>query len=128
MSTPFTHKKLTDVKDSAPDFGLNDDTEVRFAKDDIDGERTGVSHFKLKPNVRQPFGHKHEKAEEVYIVVSGSGLMKLDDEIIEIDVLDAIRVEPTVTRGFEAGGEGLEFVAVGSRHDGDGEIIPGWWS
>jgi hypothetical protein len=54
--------------------------------------------------------------------------MKLDDEIIEIEMLDAIRVEPTVTRGFEAGDEGLEIIAMGARHDGDGEVVPGWWS
>jgi mannose-6-phosphate isomerase-like protein (cupin superfamily) len=128
MATPFTHKKLTDVKDSAPEFGLGDDAEARFAKEDLDGESTGVSHHRLKPNKRQPFGHRHEKAEEIYIVISGSGRMKLDDEIIEIETLDAIRVEPTVTRGFEAGDEGLEVVATGARHDGDGEVVPGWWS
>lgn len=128
MATPFTHKKLTDVKDSAPEFGLGDDAEARFAKDDLEGESTGVSHHRLKPNKRQPFGHRHEKAEEIYVVVSGSGRMKLDDEIIEIETLDAIRVEPTVTRGFEAGDEGLEIIAMGARHDGDGEVVPGWWS
>ncbi|MCW2952555.1 MAG: cupin protein [Conexibacter sp.] len=127
MATPFTHRKLTDVKDSAPDFGVTG-AEVRFAKDDIGGEQTGISHHRLEPNIRQPFGHRHEKAEEVYVVVAGSGRMKLDDEIIEIETLDAIRVAPTVTRGFEAGTDGLEFIATGARHDGDGEVIPGWWA
>jgi mannose-6-phosphate isomerase-like protein (cupin superfamily) len=128
MATPFTHKKLTDVKDSAPEFGLEGTAEARFAKEDLEGEDTGASYHRLMPNKRQPFGHKHEKAEEIYIVVAGSGRMKLDDEIIEIETLDAIRVEPTVTRGFEAGEDGIEIVAVGARHDGDGEIVPGWWS
>jgi mannose-6-phosphate isomerase-like protein (cupin superfamily) len=126
MATPFTHRKLADVKDSGPDVGLSD-IEVRFANDDLDGEQTGISHHRLKPGIRQPFGHRHEKAEEVYVVVAGSGRMKLDDEIIAIETLDAIRVAPTVTRGFEAGPDGLEIVATGTRHDGDGEIIPGWW-
>ena len=128
MATPFTHKKLTEVKDSAPEFGLGDDAEARFAKEDLQGESTGVSHHRLKPNKRQPFGHRHEKAEEIYVVISGSGRMKLDDEIIEIETLDAIRVEATVTRGFEAGESGLEIIAMGARHDGDGEVVPGWWS
>jgi mannose-6-phosphate isomerase-like protein (cupin superfamily) len=128
MKNPFSHKKLTDVKDSAPEFGIEGLAEVRFVKEDLEGEDTGVSHHRLQPNKRQPFGHKHEKAEEVYIVVAGSGRMKLDDEIIEIETLDAIRVEPTVTRAFEAGDQGIDVVAVGARHDGDGEIIPGWWT
>ena len=128
MSTPYTHKKLTEVKDSAPEFGMDDVQEARFAKKDLDAEQTGVSHIRLKPSRRTPFGHKHEQAEEVYIVIGGSGRLKLDDEIIEVERLDAIRVSPEVVRNFEAGPGGIEVLAVGPRHDGDGEVIPGWWS
>jgi mannose-6-phosphate isomerase-like protein (cupin superfamily) len=128
MSNPFTHKKLTDVKDSAPEFGMEEVQEARFAKKDLDAEKTGVSHHRLKPGRRTPFGHKHDNAEEVYVVIAGSGRMKLDDEIIEVSRLDAIRVSPEVVRAFEAGDEGIEVLAVGARHDGDGEVIPGWWS
>jgi quercetin dioxygenase-like cupin family protein len=128
MAAPFTHKKLTDVKDSAPEFGMQDVQEARFAKGDLEAEKTGVSHYRLKPGLRTPFGHKHDDAEEVYVVIGGSGRLKLDDEIIEVETLDAIRVSPQVTRAFEAGPEGIEVLAVGPRHDGDGEVIPGWWS
>jgi quercetin dioxygenase-like cupin family protein len=127
MAAPFTHKKLTDVKDSAPEFGMGDVQEARFAKKDLEAERTGISHYKLKPGKRTPFGHKHEDAEEVYIVIAGSGRLKLDDEIIEVETLDAIRVSPEVIRAFEAGPDGIEVLATGARHDGDGEVIPGWW-
>jgi mannose-6-phosphate isomerase-like protein (cupin superfamily) len=120
--------KLLDVKDSAAEFGYSDAQEARFARSDLDAEQTGLSHLRLKPGQRSPFGHKHENAEEVYVVLSGSGRMKLDDEIIEVETLDAIRVAPEVTRAFEAGSDGLEVLAVGARHDGDGEIFPGWWS
>jgi mannose-6-phosphate isomerase-like protein (cupin superfamily) len=128
MQLPFTHKKLTDVKDSAPEFGIGEVQEARFAKGDLDAERTGLSHLRLKPGKRSPFGHKHDEAEEVYVVIAGSGRMKLDDEIIAVERLDAIRVAPEVVRAFEAGEEGLEVIAVGARHDGDGEVIQGWWS
>lgn len=128
MPGPFTHTKLLDVSDSAAEFGYSDTQEARFAKGDLETEETGVSHQRLKPEQRSPFGHKHEDAEEVYVVLSGSGRMKLDDEIIEVETLDAIRVAPEVMRAFEAGSDGLEVLAVGARHDGDGEIVPGWWS
>lgn len=128
MINPFTHKKLTDVKDSAPEFGMEDVQEARFAKGDLEAEETGVSHLRLKPGRRSPFGHKHENAEEVYVVIGGSGRLKLDDEIVEVERLDAIRVAPDVVRAFEAGPEGIEVIAAGTRHDGDGEVIPGWWS
>jgi mannose-6-phosphate isomerase-like protein (cupin superfamily) len=128
MATSHTHKRLTDVKDSAPEFGLQADGEARFAKDDLDAEQTGVSHHRLKPGKRQPFGHRHEEAEEIYVVLGGSGRIKLDDEILELQPLDAVRVAPGVVRAFEAGPGGIEVLAFGPRHDGDGEVIQGWWS
>jgi len=128
MPDAYTHIKLTDVKDSAPEFGMGEIQEARFAKGDLNAERTGVSHHRLKPNQRTPFGHKHEQAEEVYVVIAGAGRIKLDDEIVEVETLDAIRVSPEVVRAFEAGPEGIEVLAMGARHDGDGEVIPGWWS
>lgn len=128
MRNPFTHKKLTEVKDSAPDFGVGDGMEARFAKDDFETEETGFSFHRLGPGKRQPFGHVHDEAEEVYVVIRGDGLLKLDDEIIEVETLDAIRVSPDVTRAFEAGDEGLEVIVFGPRHEGDGKVVPGWWS
>jgi mannose-6-phosphate isomerase-like protein (cupin superfamily) len=120
--------RLTDVKDSAPEFGMGDLQEARFAKDDLDAADTGVSHHRLKPGKRQPFGHRHDEAEEVYVVLGGDGRLKLDDEIIDVATLDAIRVAPGVMRAFEAGPGGIEVLAVGPRHDGDGEVVQNWWS
>jgi mannose-6-phosphate isomerase-like protein (cupin superfamily) len=128
MRNPFTHKKLGEVKDSAPEFGLGEGMEARFATGDFDAEDTGFSFHRLLPGKRQPFGHRHEDAEEVYVIVRGGGLLKLDDEIIEVEELDAIRVSPDVTRAFEAGDDGLEVIAFGPRREGDGEVVPNWWT
>src|SRR3954469_17782264 len=118
-----THKNLRDVEDSAPKFGFSETQEARFATDDLDAERTGFSYHVVKPGKRQGFAHRHENAEEVYVVVSGAGRVKLDDEVRDIARLDAIRVAPTVARAFEAGGDGLELIAFGPRHEGDGELL-----
>jgi mannose-6-phosphate isomerase-like protein (cupin superfamily) len=128
MTHPYTLKKLTDVEDSAPRFGLGDVQEARFATNDLEAEHTGVSHHRLAAGKRQGFAHRHESAEEVYVVLAGSGRVKLDDDIIEIERLDAIRVAPTVTRSFEAGSDGIEVLAFGPRHEGDGEVIQDWWT
>ncbi|HYG95949.1 MAG TPA: cupin domain-containing protein [Solirubrobacterales bacterium] len=127
MRNPFTHKNLTEVKDSAVDFGHGDAMEARFAGADLDAEDTGFAFHRVKPGKRQPFGHRHEEAEEVYVIVRGDGRLKLDDEVIEVERLDAIRVAPEVTRAFEAGDEGLEVLVFGSRHDGDGELDHDFW-
>ncbi len=120
MSGPYTLKRLTDVEDSAPKFGFSDVQEARFANDDLETEHTGVSHHRVKAGERQAFAHRHDNAEEVYVVLAGSGRVKLDDEILEIEALDAIRVAPGVTRKFEAGSDGIELLAFGPRHEGDG--------
>lgn len=128
MADPYTLKKLTDVEDSAPRFGLGEIQEARFAKDDLEAKQTGVGHHRLKAGKRQGFAHKHVDAEEVYVVLAGSGRVKLDDDIVEIETLDALRVSPGVVRSFEAGPDGMEVLAVGPRRDGDGEIIQNWWT
>ena len=128
MADAYTLKKLTDVKDSAPQFGYGEFQEARFAGKDLDAKDTGVAHERVKPNQRLPFGHVHENAEEIYVVLSGSGRAKLDDDIVDLGPLDALRVAPKVTRCFEAGPDGLELIAFGPHHKGDGEIIMGWWS
>jgi mannose-6-phosphate isomerase-like protein (cupin superfamily) len=128
MAGQYTLTKLAEVEDSAPKFGLGENQEARFANRDLDVEHTGVSLHRLRAGKRSAFGHKHENAEEVYVVLAGSGRMKLDDEIIDLEAMDAVRVAPQVIRAFEAGSGGIEVLAFGPRHDKDGEVIPGWWT
>ena len=125
---PYTLKNLTEVEDSAPKFGFEGIQEAHFANQDLEVEGTGVSHHRLNSGKRQAFAHRHEQAEEVYVILEGSGRVKLDEEIVELAARDALRVSPTVTRQFEAGPDGMEWVAFGPRHEGDGETVPGWWS
>jgi mannose-6-phosphate isomerase-like protein (cupin superfamily) len=128
MATPYTLKNLADVEDSAANFGIGEIQQARFANRDLKAEHTGLSHHRINPGKRQGFGHRHVAAEEVYVVLAGSGRVKLDDEIVAIERLDAIRVAPGVTRAFEAGPEGIEVLALGPRHEGDGEVIQNWWT
>ena len=127
MSTPYTHKQLTETEDAAAGFGIDDLQAVFFGAEAYDAEETGFSLHQIKPDKRQPFGHKHEQAEEVYVVIGGSGRVNLDGKVLELSRLDALRVAPGVTRAFEAGADGLELIAFGPRRKGDGEIIQGWW-
>jgi mannose-6-phosphate isomerase-like protein (cupin superfamily) len=124
----YTKKNLDRVEDSAPKFGFEELQEARFAGQDLDAEATGVALMRVKPGQRQGFAHKHDEAEEVYVVISGSGRIKLDDEIVDVERLDAIRIAPGVTRALEADDEGLEYLAFGPHHKGDGELIhEGFW-
>ena len=123
MPGDHTHINLRDVEDAASPNGFGDRWEARGAHEALEAEQTGVTHFRLKPGKRSPFVHRHERAEEVYVVVSGNGRVKLDDELVDIEPRDAIRVPPEVLRAFEAGPEGLELIAFGPHVSGDG--VPG---
>jgi quercetin dioxygenase-like cupin family protein len=123
----YTHINLTDVEDAAPANGFGDRWEARVARHAIGAQQTGATHFRLRPGKRSPFAHRHANAEEIYLILAGSGRIKLDDELAEVRPLDAIRVAPEVARAFEAGPDGLEFVAFGPHYDGDGEPVDDPW-
>ncbi len=57
----------------------------------------------------------------------GGGTVRLGDEERPVRPLDAIRIAPTVPRAFEAGPEGLEFVAFGPHVPGNGEPVDDAW-
>ena len=123
----FSKKNLHDVEDMAAKHGFSALQEARFPREDLHAADTGLAYLVLRPGKRQPFAHRHSAAEEIYVVISGSGRVKLDDEIIDLDTMDAIRVAPSVVRSFEAGHEGLELLAFGPRHAGDAEQIQNFW-
>ena len=88
-----------------------------------------MSYFRLSPGYRQPFGHRHKRQEEIFLVVSGSIQFKLDDEIVECKAFDAIRVAPEVVRCPQAGPNGAELVIFGApKVDKDTEMISDWWT
>jgi mannose-6-phosphate isomerase-like protein (cupin superfamily) len=118
----YAIKNLRDVQDVAPKFGFDSVQEARFPYRDLGAQDTGLAYHRIKPG-QHGFGHRHDNAEEIYVVLSGSGRMKLDDDIVELKPLDAIRVAPPVVRAFEAGSDGLELLAFGPHHEGDGEVL-----
>src|SRR5450432_1290485 len=127
MSRSHTIVNLADVEDAAPSNGFGDRWEARVARTALDAEQTGVTYFRLRAGKRSPFAHRHKQAEEVYVILGGSGQVKLDDQLIPIRALDTLRVAPAVARAFEAGPDGLDFLAFGAHHPSDGEPVDDPW-
>lgn len=125
----YTIKNLKEVEDSAVGFGLSPNLEARFARNDLECEQFGLSYQRLAPNFRVPWGHRHKQQEEVYVLLSGSGRMKLDDEIVDVRQWDAVRVPPSTMRSFEAGPDGAELLAFGAPkvERSDAEMTQEWW-
>ena len=131
---PFTRKNLKgDLDDLGANFNGAPGLEFRAATGPLELEQSGLTYQRVPPGYRFPYGHTHETQEEVYVVVRGSGRMKIDDEIIDIAEWDAVRVPPGSWRGYEAGPDGLEILVIGApnlgddpRGDVDGERD--WWT
>ena len=128
----YTIVNLKDVEDQAPKFGISPNMEARFANDPLELQKSGVSLQRIAPNFRQPFGHRHNKQEELYVLLQGNARMKIDDEVIELKQWDAVRVPPERMRCLEGGPDGAEFLAFGAPNTGvspaeDAEMTPGWW-
>ena len=116
-----------DVENSAERFGLAPGLETRFGRKALDVEGGGFSYQRMAPGYVLPFGHRHATHEEVYVVLAGSGRAKLDGEVRELRQWDALRVAPQVARGFAAGPDGMEFLAIGFGESGDAEMLQDFW-
>ena len=88
-----------------------------------------MSHFRYAKGFRSPMGHRHREPEEVYVVVSGSGRILVDGELVELTPWDTVRVAPEVVCAFEAGPDGMEVIAIGGPkpEGGDGEVSSADW-
>jgi quercetin dioxygenase-like cupin family protein len=121
--TVLNLRELDDtVSDRVPEI------EGRFGRKHLESRDLGVSLFRYAPGHRSQ-SHTHAVQEEAYIVVEGSGRVRLDDEIVDVRPWDLVRVGPGVVRGFEAGPDGLEFIAIGGPRpeEGDGKLVDSPW-
>ena len=131
---PFTRRNLIeDLEDVGSNFHGAPGLEFQMATAALGLRESGLSRQRIPPGHRFPYGHTHRTQEEVYVVVRGSGRMKLDDEIVDLRELDAVRVAPGTWRGYEAGPDGLELLVIGAPHLGDdprGDVTGqrDWWA
>jgi mannose-6-phosphate isomerase-like protein (cupin superfamily) len=131
---PFTRKNLkADLDDLGSNFDGSPGLEFRAATKSLGLERSGLTYQRVPPDVRFPYGHTHKTQEEIYVVVRGSGRMKVNDEIVDLAEWDAVRVPPGSWRGYEAGPDGLELLVIGAPNLGDdprGDVegTRDWWT
>jgi mannose-6-phosphate isomerase-like protein (cupin superfamily) len=123
----YAIRNIKELDDSAKQFGLSPQVEARFGRKALDAEKGGFSYQKLEPNFRQPFGHRHGDQEEIYVVISGGGRMKIGDEVVDVKQWDSIRVSPSTPRAFEGGSDGIEFLAFGAGQSGEADMIEDFW-
>ncbi|MBR8461931.1 cupin domain-containing protein [Campylobacter sp. faydin G-105] len=91
----------------------------------------------LSANTSVPFVHTHKQNEELYIVLSGSGVLFIDGDEISLKQGDAIRIDPVGKRCFKALDSGMKYICIQAKKDSlelytdsDGELVndvkPSW--
>ena len=126
-TTGYGKTNIDDVEDAAPKYGMGEIGEARYVREDVGAEGIGMTLYRMNPGKRGGFGHRHERAEEMYVVLSGSGRVKIDDSILELRPLDVVRVAPASVRELEAGADGMQVLAFGTHVKDDGEMLQEWW-
>jgi mannose-6-phosphate isomerase-like protein (cupin superfamily) len=119
----YTKVSLDDIEDAAINGGFSEVQAACFPHRDLGAEQTGLAHLRLKPGKREAFAHRHHKAEEVLVVLEGSGSLELDTDVIELASLDIVRVGPGTTRRLQAGADGLTVLVTGPHVEDDAEIV-----
>src|SRR3954468_20063082 len=124
-----TKVNLKAVEDMAPRFGLSPGLEARYARVPLELQNSGLSYFRIAPDFRTPFGHRHSEQEEIYVVIGGSGRIKGDDDVVERGAWAPARAPPAAMHPLEAGPDGLEYLAIGAPNtdNKDVEMERDWW-
>ena len=125
------HAKINlrdEAEDQAPKFSMPDGIEARFARKAMgDSPLSGVSYFAYGPDFKTAFGHTHSEQEETYVVVEGSGTVRVGDEDVSVREWDAVRITPGAPHAIAAGPEGMKIIAFGAGPSGDAEMISDYW-
>ena len=127
MTTRPATTNLDAAENVAEKFGIGEMGEARFLRKALGAERIGLADYRVKPGRRPGFGHRHREAEEIYVVLAGSGRFKLDDEVIDVAARDVVYCPPSVMREWESGPDGLHMLAFGGHAEADNEGKRDFW-
>jgi quercetin dioxygenase-like cupin family protein len=105
---------LEDVPDWLGDYP----GEMRGITYAIGAEQVALTHRRMPQHTgsKGSYGHRHKTQEELVFVLAGKLQFKLDDEIVELEQGDCIRIAPQTWRGiWNAEPEDAEIVIVSTR-------------
>jgi mannose-6-phosphate isomerase-like protein (cupin superfamily) len=92
---------------------------VRKTRRALGAKAFGFNYFVFPPKT-EGREHNHAEAgqEEVYFIVKGSGVMRIDGEEVDLKPGRVVRVDAEATRVPTSGPDGLEWIVFGAPIDG----------
>jgi hypothetical protein len=89
---------------------------VRFVRRRLGCEAFGINWFEIPPNAE---GREHDESnsaqEEVNVIIRGSGVYRIEGELVPVEEGTFLRFDPETTRMPVAGPHGLTMIAIGAR-------------
>lgn len=76
---------------------------ITLLRSDLNLKGMGLGLARVPAGSGYTFMHRHEKQEEVYIVLSGEGIIHVDGQDISLTKGDFVRVSPEENRALKAG-------------------------
>lgn len=92
----------------------------------LGSEKTGLSQVRLEPGTEGYPPHCHSAEEEIFVVLDGSGTVSLGDEETPVRRGSVVGRPPgtRIAHAFRAGGEGMTYLAYGTREPNDIAYFP----
>jgi len=92
---------------------------LTFLKEDLNLKALGLSVARLPAGKGYTIMHQHEEQEEVYMVLSGRGIIHIDGEDISLREGDFVNVVPESKRALKAADDSdLIFICAGAVSTG----------
>lgn len=124
---------ICDVGDAPDAFEGKYPGEMRLLGGPLATEQVALTLRRMPPGTggKGSYGHRHKTQEEVYRVLSGRLDFKLEDEVVELGPLPAVRVAPQTVRSvWNAGPEQAVLMIASTRIDdpmADVELVEDFW-
>ena len=126
----WTIKSLDEIPDVLGDYP----GEMRMSvASELGTEQVGFTWRRMPAQTggKGSYGHRHKTQEEVYFVASGTLQFKLEDEVIDVDEGNLVRVAPHVARSvWNEGPDDAILIIVSVKSDDPGddvESVPDFW-
>jgi mannose-6-phosphate isomerase-like protein (cupin superfamily) len=129
LSKNYTIRSSADV----PDFLGDYPGEMRMFAEPLGTEQVAFTYRRMPAQTggKGGYGHRHKTQEEIYFVISGLLQFKLDDEVIDVEAGNAVRVAPEVVRSIWNEGPAEAELAICSVRVADpraeGELVEDFW-
>lgn len=86
-----------------------------FLRDVLNCENIGVTVVDCGPGwTNTEHNHSDDQQEEVYLLIEGQATVTVEDDVIEMEAGDAVRISPDETHQIENGDTDSRFVLIGA--------------